>query len=402
MRIKHHEAHLTYCSNIHPGESWSEVYSNLRQYVTKVRDAFDTKPFGVGLRLSNQASLELLQEHQLEEFKEWLTQENLYVFTVNGFPYGAFHDEVVKDQVHTPDWTTTDRLDYTKRLFTILAALLPEGQHGGVSTSPISYRYWHEDLESVKEEACEHLVDLIIFLHDFKVKKGKLLHLDMEPEPDGVLETSREFVDFFRQFICLYGVPKICRVIGCTLDEANEIVRNHFRICYDVCHFAVGFEKSKDAVQELLDEGIKIGRIQISAAMSTGFQKEEKERKQSVKELKKFDEPVYLHQAVAKAKDGELVRYGDLEPAVEEWGSFGAGELRTHFHVPVFTQDYGTLTSTQSDIKDVLALWKEQNFTDHLEVETYTWKVLPDDMQLDIVTSIVRELKWVIDTLGGR
>ena len=142
MRISKHQAHLSYCSNIHAGESWDATFENLKKYTTKVRDGLKAESFGIGLRLSSEASLELLGGNHLAIFKNWLASENMYVFTINGFPYGGFHNQVVKDQVHTPDWSTPDRLLYTIRLFDILAELLPDGLDGGVSTSPISYRFW--------------------------------------------------------------------------------------------------------------------------------------------------------------------------------------------------------------------------------------------------------------------
>ena len=117
-------------------------------------------------------------------------------------------------------------------------------------------------------------------------------------------------------------------------------------------------------------------------------------------EFKVFDEPTYLHQAVVKEKNDNLLRYRDLSFALESFDKFDFNEIRTHYHVPVFTEKYGRLVSTQQDIIDTLAVWKETNFTNHLEVETYTWGVLPEKMQIDIVGSIVRELDWVRDTLS--
>ncbi len=212
MHINHHNAHLTYCSNIHPGESWQETFDNLKKYTSEVRKQLTKRDFGIGLRLSNVASIELLEGNRLKDFQSWLQSENMYVFTINGFPFGQFHQERVKDKVHSPDWTTTERLDYTKRLFQILSELLPEGLDGGVSTSPISYKWWHPDtlsLESAKSKACDHLAELIVYLVNLKKNTGKSLHLDMEPEPDGILETTTEFVDFFNQYLLTAGLTFI-------------------------------------------------------------------------------------------------------------------------------------------------------------------------------------------------
>ncbi|MEJ7680388.1 MAG: hypothetical protein WKG06_21545 [Segetibacter sp.] len=74
-----------------------------------------------------------------------------------------FITQCVKDQVHAPDWTTRERVEYTKRLFTILAELLPDNMDGGVSTSPLSYRYWFntaEELAVAKETATQNILEI--------------------------------------------------------------------------------------------------------------------------------------------------------------------------------------------------------------------------------------------------
>ncbi|MBK8501069.1 MAG: metabolite traffic protein EboE [Saprospiraceae bacterium] len=402
MQIDFHNAHLTYCSNIHPGESWVETFENLKKYTTQIRDKMDRGPFGIGLRLSNEASISLSEEGALSSFQDWLQKENMYVFTINGFPFGGFHKQVVKDQVHFPDWTTSDRLNYTKRLFDILSVLLPADLDGGVSTSPISYRFWHQDsqaIEEVKNTACSQMIDLVVHLNAIRIKTGKILHLDIEPEPDGILETSQEFVDFYNNYLLNEGKAALRKELNCSDVDAEQMIRMHIQLCYDICHFAVGFEKSTDAISRILDAGIKIGRIQISAALSSGVIHSEKEKSLAIEGLREFNEPVYLHQAVIREANGQLTRYPDLKPALDNWMEADQSELRTHYHVPLFTERYGKLIPTQQDIKDVLQIWKEKDFTNHLEVETYTWDVLPEDKRTDIVSSVVRELEWVISTL---
>jgi len=402
MQINKHQAHLTYCSNIHAGESWTATFSNLKEYTTKVRDGLTKESFGIGLRLSNEASLEILEGNNLDLFKEWLEKENMYVFTINGFPYGGFHNQVVKDDVHTPDWTTLDRLNYTKRLFDILAILLPEGLDGGVSTSPLSYRFWHKDeeaLELAKNTSCDHLIELVIHLSEIKKRTGKSLHLDLEPEPDGILETTTEFVDYFNNYMLDRGAKSISHSLNISLEDATEMIREHFQLCYDVCHFAVGFEKPEEAINRILNANIKVGRIQISAALGSGTITSSDDRTIVKDQLQRFDEPTYLHQAVIKKEDNTLDRFPDLGVALDALDNPNYKEIRTHYHVPVFTETYERLLSTQQDIVDTLAVWSEKNFTNHLEVETYTWDVLPKPMQTDIVSCVVRELDWVRKTI---
>ena len=404
MQIEHHQANLTYCSNIHPGESWDETFQNLKTHTTQVHKGLTEKPFGIGLRLSHLASLELIKESKLYNFQEWLREENMYVFTINGFPYGGFHHQNVKDAVHQPDWRSTDRLKYTKRLFLILSELLPDGMDGGVSTSPISYRHWHrteEELNDTKIIACEHFTELICFLKKLKDKTGKKLHLDLEPEPDGIIETSQEFVSFFNDYLLIKAIPKIRNKLGIMDSEADEIIRTHFQMCFDVCHFAVGFERSTEVLSRIKNAGINIGRIQISAALGSGNIQNQTDSNWVPRELSPFDEPTYLHQAVVKRRDGKLMRYADLDLALSSLKENAYNEIRTHFHVPVFLKTYGKLHSTQKDIIETLRLWLKTPFTKHLEVETYTWDVLPANMKTDIVNSIIRELNWVKHTLDN-
>lgn len=401
MQIDHHQGLLTYCSNIHPGESWKETFDNIITYTTQVKTQLNVHRFGIGLRLSNLASLELIKEENLNTFQSWLEANDMYVFTINGFPYGQFHFDVVKDKVHAPDWTDPDRLNYTKRLFQILAALLPEGMDGGVSTSPLSYRFWHhneEALSTAKSRSLTHLCDLIAFLAELKKKTGKSLHLDMEPEPDGILETSQEFIDFFEGYVLGKGVSQVQVQMNCGSAEAEAGIREHFQLCYDVCHFAVGYENPEEAIAAIEAAGIQIGRIQISAALGSP-KMTHANRNEIASQLQTFDEPVYLHQAVTKTSDNLLKRYKDLGEALSSL-SEEDHEIRTHFHVPIFTKTYDQLVSTQKDIVDTLKVWKKTNFTNHLEVETYTWDVLPPDMRIDLVSSISRELNWVLDTLN--
>ena len=401
MRINRHNAHLTYCSNIHPGESWPETFDNLKRYTTQIRKELTKEDFGIGLRLSNIASIELLEDNHLNDFKSWLQSENMYVFTINGFPYGQFHQERVKDKVHSPDWTTVERSDYTKRLFHILSELLPDGLDGGVSTSPITYRWWHTDqdsLDGVKSKACNHLAELIVYLVGLKKETGKSLHLDMEPEPDGILETTAEFVDYFNDYLLQKGLKSVLTSLNCDEKTGEEYIREHFQLCYDVCHFAVGFENPREAITRIQSENIKIGRIQISAALASP-DLQDTDVNEVCKQLSVFDEPIYLHQAVTKQANNELQRFPDLGEAIKSLQYPPDLEIRTHFHVPIFTEKYGLLRSTQQDIFETLEIWSEQNFTNHLEVETYTWDVLPQDMRTDIISSVVRELNWVRQTL---
>ena len=394
--------HLTYCTNIHPGESWEEAFSNLKYHIPLIKQQLSPDgPFGIGLRLSNEASLELVKGERLHEFWTWLASHHCYVFTFNGFPYGGFHRQVVKDKVHHPDWTTTERRDYTLRLFDILSALIPEGMDGGISTSPLSYKYWYseEKIGEVRETATLHMIEVAVKLYQIKQNEGKLLHLDIEPEPDGLLENTEDVIDFYRNWLIPLGKKIFIKEFNLSEEAAEAGLKDHIRICYDVCHFAVVYEKSQKIFSAFKAEGIKVGKIQLSAALKVELAQHDKERKEIKKLLLPFVESTYLHQVVTQHADGQLESYQDLGIALDALETTAAQEWRIHFHVPVFLPRYGQLASTQQDILEVLDDIKKENVTHHLEVETYTWEVLPEDVNLELTDSIIRELQWVLKNI---
>jgi hypothetical protein len=392
--------HLTYCTNIHSGESWKDHFAALKEHFPAIRKALSPhKPMGIGLRLSNEASLDLVKNQELSLFRDWLAENEAYVFTMNGFPYGGFHQVRVKDQVHAPDWTTDDRVDYTVRLFEILDQLLPKGMDGGVSTSPLSYRRWYKtgtQLEEAKEKATANIIKAAAVLARMQDVSGNRLHLDIEPEPDGVLETGVEFIDWFENELLPAGASLL--TAKNSSSNAGEILRAHIRLCYDVCHFAIGYESQQQVIQKIKAGGIQIGKIQISAAL--GAMMENGADRSAIKQaFAAYNEPVYLHQVVARKKDGSLVRYADLDPALADFDHAGVEEWRAHFHVPVFAKDFGVLQSTRQRITEILNMQLADSFTQHLEVETYTWEVLPPFLKLPLQESIIRELQWVQEIL---
>lgn len=395
-------SHLSYCTNIHSGESWEEIFSNIESYCIPVKKNISPdKPFGIGLRLSNLAAIELLSGNRLSDFKSWLHKNNMYVYTINGFPYGSFHGEPVKDRVHLPDWASTERLDYTVLLVSILKELLPSGIEGSISTSPLSYRHWFktdEDLVTVKQKSTQHLVEITALMVKINRFCKKKLHLNIEPEPDGIIETSDEYIQFFTDYLLKEGAYNLAAILKCTFTEAQQHIREHVQLCFDVCHFAVGFEKSEHVLKKMENHGLKIGKIQISAALqfNTSEQVSVKEAQDC---LIAFDESTYLHQAVIKNSDGSMLRFEDLGPAIVSMGLPGFEELRTHFHVPIFLDRFDLLGTTQNEIINTLRYWYATECSLHLEVETYTWDVLPDHFQTNITESIERELKWVTDTM---
>ncbi|MEM8929198.1 MAG: metabolite traffic protein EboE [Bacteroidota bacterium] len=385
--------HLSYCSNIHSGTNWEVTFDGLKNNLPKVKDAFSPDaPFGVGLRLSNLASEQLGVEEELDTFKSWLYENGFYVFTMNGFPYGNFHGQPVKDEVHAPDWTSLERLKYTLRLFDQLSVLLPEGVEGGISTSPVSYKHWHKgdaEVKKVLERGAANIAKAALRLFQIENETGKHMHLDLEPEPDGLLENTQEVLSFYRNYLVPAAVATFGQA-GIFELEAEKLVKKYINICYDVCHFALAFEEPKHTFQQLANAGIKIGKIQISAALR--IIQDNRNLQEIWDSLKAFDEPTYLHQ-VTEMVNGNVKTYSDLPEILSQQKDFA--ELRAHFHVPIFLAHFGLLYSTQDQIVATLEFLKQHpNLTKHLEIETYTWEVLPAAMKIPIVDSIVRELNW--------
>jgi hypothetical protein len=402
--MKVNTGHLTYCTNIHAGKNWEEDFNALKQNFPVIKQTIaPNEPLGLGLRLSNEASLELRNEETLLQFKQWLTENDAYVFTMNGFPYGDFHHTVVKEHVHSPDWTTDKRKDYTVRLFHILKALLPEGMDGGISTSPLSYRHWFKnevDFNTAKKAATLNIITIIGLLMTIHQESGQLLHLDIEPEPDGILETGREFIDWFENDLLVLAAPILAEQFNISTQDATDHIKKHLCLCYDVCHFAIGYENHAAVLAELEQKGIRVGKIQISAALKADIKGSIAERAAIKTSFSAFNESTYLHQVVALKKDGSLIRYPDLPQALEDFDLENIEQWRSHFHVPISIKEIGLLQSTQDDITTLLELQKNKPFTNHLEVETYTWEVLPEQIKLPIAQSISNELNWVIDTLA--
>lgn len=401
MQVENNQ--ITYCTNIHKGESWKAHFEELKKHVPAIRQQLvPNAAFGLGLRLSAQAARELQEETNLKECTAWLKEQNIYISTMNGFPYGEFHDTAVKDKVHYPDWTSKKRVEYTQNLFEVLDKLTPAQTEAGISTSPLSYRHWHQgtDFPQMLGKATAHILEVAAFLWKKKEKEGKYFHLDIEPEPDGVLETADEFIDWYLNFLIPRGIAFFAAQYGLKADAAEALIKRHICICYDICHMAVGYENQAKTIQELRKHHIQIGKVQVSAALKIRLKNHSAEEKKNIQAmLEKFNEPVYLHQVIARLDSGVLKRYKDLPEALPDLLSEEHEEWRSHFHVPIFTENIAGLESTQSDILDLLELHKKQAVSSLFEVETYTWEVLPKDMQLPIAESIIRELHWLTSNL---
>lgn len=388
-----HLGHFTYCTNIHPADTWAETLAALARHLPAIRAAAAPgRPFGLGLRLSAAAAAALSGEAAMAELEALLATNDVYVFTINGFPYGSFHGRPVKENVYAPDWSTPDRLAYTDRLADILARLLPVDISGTISTVPGTFRGWAGGrIEAITANLLRHCARLV----DIRSRTGRTIGLALEPEPRCFLETIEETVAYFETH--LYGaaaVSTLSDTTGLAPSAAAEALRRHLGVCYDVCHAAVEFEDARESLDRLAHAGIKVLKLQLSSAL-----KVEQVNGDTARLLAPFDEPVYLHQVVARTGAG-LVRYTDLPEALACAAENAGREWRIHFHVPVFLDRTEHFSTTQDFLREVLAIHRMEPVCDHLEVETYTWDVLPPVYRdVPVSAAIARELAWVVDRL---
>jgi sugar phosphate isomerase/epimerase len=393
--------HLTYCTNIHAADGWDAVFTNLRRYAPTLKARFSpAAPFGIGLRLSAREARELLAGERLQEFRAFLGREGLYVALINGFPYGPFHGTPVKANVYAPDWRDSARVDYTLDLIRILAVLVPPGIDGGVSTAPLSYKPW---MAGQGDDTWESITHNVVRVADRLVRirrdTGVVIHLDIEPEPDCALENSDESIEFFELWLSRVGTPALARGLGIERRAAEDLLRDHVRLCFDCCHFAVEYEEPETALDRFAAAGIKIGRVQLSSALRVPFGNDPSTAAQTMRALEQFADTTYLHQVVEIRPDG-LCRYPDLDRALQTARAVPPEEWRIHFHVPLFAREYEAFSSTQDYVARVLDLARTGQFTTHLEIETYTWDVLPAGLKVDLGESIAREYDWVLGTLA--
>ncbi len=397
MRLLHlpGEPQLTYCTNIHAGETWDEIRASLDAHVPRIKARIcPGAPFGLGLRLSGVAAAELAAPGPLAQFQEQLSRLGAYVFTLNAFPYGPFHGTRVKEQVYEPDWRTDERVSFTRNAANILAALLPQGGYGSISTVPGGFKAVGRAPAAVAMMV-DRLLQAAAHLVETERSTGRRIALALEPEPCCFLETVTETVAFFeRELLCAGTLDRFASLAGLSRGEAEATLRRHLGVCYDVCHGAVEFEDPVEALRRLRAAGIAIPKIQLSAAMRVPEMSAA-----LLPRLRDFDTGVYLHQVVVR--NGSLTRFVDLPEALAAFGAGGArGEWRIHCHVPVFLADLGDLASTQDALLTTLQALKADAFSPHLEVETYTWDILPDELKTGSKAGdIARELAFVVREL---
>jgi sugar phosphate isomerase/epimerase len=379
---------LCYCANVHPGETLADVVTSLRRFAGPVRRAIGAVEMGIGLWLGRRALSEL-HAAGLDEMREALAADGLFVFTMNGFPYGNFQGEVVKREVYRPDAATDERREYLFGLAKALAILAPDDvSEATISTLPLGHR--DEMTGERLERAARQLARLAADLARLGDRVGRPVRICLEPEPGCVIETTPQAVRFFTETL-----PRAAEVEGVPRDVLDA----HLGLSFDTCHQAVLFESPAEAVRQLRDAGVRVGKVQLSSALVLG----DPSSPQAREALARFDEPRFLHQVRARQDDGTAAGFDELRdasqlPTDREW--------RVHFHAPIYREIMGALSTSRRFLEEALAAFlRGPGPVPHLEVETYTWSVLPEGERptddYGLVNGLASEMRFVLSRLGA-
>jgi hypothetical protein len=390
--------HLTYSTLVHPGDDWREMRESVAAHVPAVKRVVSPdRPMGVSLRLSG-ASADALAGDPAERkaFADYLASQDLYVYTVNAFPYGPFKGREVMEQVYEPDWTSEERTRYTMDVADVLVDITEPAVEPSIQTAPLAFRPKVTGQEYV-ESFTRNLLRVVAHLVDIERRTGRRIKLALEPEPFCFLETTEETVRYFEERVySAAGSRQLASLTGLPVSEAPGLVRRHLGVVFDIGHQSVAFEDITASLELLVAAGIPIFKLQEAAALWVPEVTDE-----AVRELERFTDTIYLSQTTER-RDGELIRHLNLRDAIDAWRDSPGGtrEWRTHFHVPVFLDEIGGFRTTRSGIEAALRMHAATPLSDHLEIETYTWDVLPSELKTgDIDEYVSREIDWVRDQL---
>ncbi len=401
MKLVDGLGHLTYSTLVHAGDTWEQMWASLQAYVPQVKARVSPDaPFGLCLRLSA-ASAETLVASAAERaaLAGFLAEHDLYVFTVNAFVYGGFKGQLVKEEVYEPDWQTEERVRYTMNVADILAEIAPADVQPSIQTPPMGFKPKATGPEVVATYR-RNVLRVAAHLIELERRTGTTVTLAIEPEPACFVETADEAIEYFRDHLYTgEAATELAELAGLPIAEAHAVLRRHIGLVYDVGHQAVEFEDPRPALLKLVAAGIPVFKLQLAAALRIPDVGAE-----DVERLRRFAGTIYLTQTVQR-RGGEITRFLNMEDAFAAWESDPGGpprEWRIHFHVPIFLDRLGELQTTRASTADALALHREQPLSRHVEIETYTFDVLPEEFKTgDIVEYVSREIEWATAELAA-
>ena len=393
MDLGHGLGHLTYSTLVHASDNWDQLWASVQTYLPAVKARMAPhEKFGVCLRTSApSAALLSAEPSKLATLKQFFADQDLYLYTANAFVYGVFKRQVIKEEVYEPDWRTPERREYTKQVANLLAELAPEGINPSIQSAPLGFKP-RVTGDDVVEAYTANVIDVVKHLVELEKRTGKIVTLGLEPEPRCYLETTDETIAYFKgHLFSPQAAERLAKAAGMNAADAAAAMKKHTGVVFDIGHQAVGYEDIPASLQKLVDHGVQIVKLQEAAAvyMPDVTQK-------TVDALQTFAKTIYLSQTCQK-KDGKTTWFLNLEDAFEAFSKDpGPREWRTHFHVPVFLDDLGAFGTTRFALEQALAMHKKTPLSAQLEIETYTWDVLPSHLKTgDIVDYVCRELAWV-------
>ncbi|MFI0551328.1 metabolite traffic protein EboE [Streptomyces scabiei] len=380
MRLRHPDGttvHLGYCSNVHQAEDVDGVLAQLADHAEPVRERLGADRLGIGLWLARDVVSELVAvPGEVKNLRGELAARGLETVTLNAFPYAGFHREVVKKDVYLPDWADEARLAHTLDCARVLAALLPDdAERGSVSTLPLAWRTpWPPDRADTARRALDRLTAGLAAIES---DTGRRIRVGFEPEPGCVVETTAQAV-----------------------RELRGLDPERLGVCLDACHLAVQFEEPGAALRRLADAGLPVVKLQASCAVEAPDPADPAAHAA----LRRLAEPRFLHQTrtAARQESPDVRGVDDLPEALEGGLPTDTGPWRVHFHAPLHADPEPPLRTTADQLSRVLAglLGGASAHCDHIEVETYTWSVLPEP-PTDLPGGIAAELAWARDRLTG-
>ena len=385
--------HLTYSTLVHPGDDWEQMWQSLTTYVPKVKARIaGNRRFGVSLRLSANSARTLAgSAAEREKLKKFLGDNNMYLYTVNAFPYGAFKGTLVKEQVYEPDWRSEERTRYTINVADVLADVCTPDIAPSIQSAPLGFKP-RVTGDDVVASYTDHVLRVVAHLVALEARTGRTVQLALEPEPFCFLETTDETVDYFtRHLYSGAAAEELARLAQMPIAEAHGALRRHLGVVFDICHQAVEYEDIAASLQKLVDAGIPIFKLQEAAALHVP-----EVTQAAVDTLKRYAKTIYLTQTMER-RDGRINRFLNLDDAIAAFEKEpGPREWRVHIHVPVFLDDLGPFRTTRFAIADALRFHKAKPLSRQLEIETYTWDMLPENLKTgDIVDYVCREIEWV-------
>ncbi len=394
--------HLTYATLVHPGDTRADMRDSVETYLPEVKRRFcPDAPMGVSLRLSGASVATLVDDSaEVARMRAFLDGHDLYVYTINAFPHGPFKGVQMRENVYEPDRSTEARSRYTTDIADLLVDLTPDHIEPTIQTAPLAFRANVVD-EAYVELVADNVLRVVAHLMELEHRTGRRVKLALEPEPACDLETITETVIWFNEHIYTRAAAeRVARLSGRPLAEVFGGLRRHLGVVFDICHQSVGFEDITEDLDMLVEAGIPIYKLQEAAALEVPEVTPE-----IVEALRPFTEAIYLSQT-SQRRDGERSRFLNLEEAIEAGGAEadpGPREWRTHFHIPAFLNDLGGFGTTRRGIDVAIAVHARTPLSTHLEIETYTWDVLPEHVKTgDITEYVVRELEYVRDELARR